>query len=297
MSSADVSALVAAKQRTLGIAFVLLGSVCFSVVGVIVRLLDAATVWQAVFYRGVAFTVCITAFIALRHRGRFVAAFAAIGVYGVVGALGLAWGTICYLWAFYHTTVANAVFFFGVLPLATGFVAWLLFRERVHQASWAAMVVALLGIVVMFYGGFVMGGWVGNLLALAGIVGYTALTIAARAGRAVDMMPMLALGAALSSVIALVIEGGIDPIGFNDLLRCLAIGGVVSVGFALFTVGARYVRAGELSLISNFELILGPLLVWIVVAEVPSLYTFAGGGIVVAAVLAQGFLTARQTGD
>ncbi len=280
------------RERLLGILFVLGGAVCFSTVGVIVRSLAGASVWQVVLYRGLAFAICVQLFLFYRYRWRAFAIYRDIGWLGIVGAAGLAWGSICYVWAFFHTTVANAVFFFGVLPMATGFTAWLLYGERVRGASWAAMAVALAGIVVMFYGGFVLGGWFGNLLALFGIVGYTALTIAVRAGRAVDMMPLLAVGALMGSAVSIAVEG-VPPIALRDLLLCSLIGVIVSGGFMLFTAGARYGRAGELSLLSNFELMLGPIWVWIVVAEVPTSYTLAGGAIVIAAIVAQTLIATR----
>ena len=293
MSAAPL-AEASGRDRLLGILFILGGAVCFSTVGVIVRSLDGASVWQVVLYRGLALAICVQLFLFYRYSQRAFAVYRSIGWLGIVGAAGLAWGSICYVWAFFHTTVANAVFFFGVLPMATAFTAWLLYGERVRGASWAAMAVALVGIVVMFYGGFILGGWFGNVLALFGIVGYTALTIAVRAGRAVDMVPLLAVGALMGSAVAIAVEG-VTAIGWHDLVLCSLIGVIVSVGFMLLTAGARYVRAGELSLLSNFELMLGPIWVWLVVAEVPTGYTLVGGAIIVATIVAQAFITTRPT--
>ena len=80
----------------------------------------------------------------------------------------------------------------------------------------------------------------------------------------------------------------------RDLLLCVLMGGFsMGVGFSLFNRGARSVRAGEMWVLSNVEIALGPLLVWLVIAEVPLRTTFLGGAIVVAAILSQAAMTAR----
>ena len=197
----------------------------------------------------------------------------------------------------FNTTIANAVFFFGALPFITGFFAWLLFDERLRRESWFVMVVAFGGIVVMVYGGLTGGRWFGNMLAAFGIVGYTAMVLSVRAGRRVDMMPIRCLGGIIGGVVAWAIEGG-GPISVHDAAISLVLGTVsVSFGFMLFTLGARYVRAGELSLLSNLELILGPLWVWLWITEVPANETLVGGAIIIAAICAQAIITIRHPAD
>ena len=63
---------------------------------------------------------------------------------------------------------------------------------------------------------------------------------------------------------------------------------------SLFTFGARHVRAGEASLLSNFEIVLGPIWVWLVVSEVPSASTLLGGAIIIVAVMGQALMTVRH---
>ena len=276
---------------------VLASAFCFSLAGVLVREIESANEWQVVYWRSAGFVVAVAVVLALRHRRRFFHSFIAVGWVGVIGALGLALGSVCYIWAMFNTTIANAVFFFGALPFITGFFACLLFDERLRRESWFIMAAAFAGIVVMVFGGLTGGRWFGNLLAAAGIVGYTALVLSLRAGRKVDMMPLLCMGGIVGGGVALGIEGG-GAISLHDAVISLFLGVVsVSFGFMLFTLGARYVRAGELSLLSNLELILGPLWVWFWITEVPALETLIGGAIIIAAITVQAVITIRHPAD
>jgi drug/metabolite transporter (DMT)-like permease len=61
----------------------------------------------------------------------------------------------------------------------------------------------------------------------------------------------------------------------------------IGLGFALLTIGARLIPAGEVALITLLEIVLGPLWVWAFLSEQPATATLAGGTIVLAAVLVQ----------
>ena len=61
----------------------------------------------------------------------------------------------------------------------------------------------------------------------------------------------------------------------------------IGLGFALLTVGARLIPAGEVALITLLEIVLGPIWVWAFIGERPPTATIAGGAIVLAALLVE----------
>src|SRR3546814_5667322 len=71
---------------------------------------------------------------------------------------------------------------------------------------------------------------------------------------------------------------------------------VVPVSFALITVGPRYLPAAEVGLITLLETVLGPLWVWLVLAEYPGDRALLGGALVVLA-LAAHRSEARRVGN
>jgi drug/metabolite transporter (DMT)-like permease len=55
----------------------------------------------------------------------------------------------------------------------------------------------------------------------------------------------------------------------------------VAIPFVLVTLAPRYITAAEVNLFFLLETILGPLWVWLVIKEQPSIETIIGGTIIV----------------
>ena len=72
--------------------------------------------------------------------------------------------------------------------------------------------------------------------------------------------------------------------------------GVVQIGFGMlaFTAGARHLPAADLAILALTEVVLGPVWAWLVVHEVPALWTLAGGALVLLATFVQALSGMRR---
>ena len=61
----------------------------------------------------------------------------------------------------------------------------------------------------------------------------------------------------------------------------------LTLGLILFTIGSRSVPAAQLSLIALVEPTLSPLWAWLASGELPPIWTFIGGAVIVAAIVIQ----------
>ena len=80
-------------------------------------------------------------------------------------------------------------------------------------------------------------------------------------------------------------------LGYSISLGVFQIG----LGFLLFTLGARHLPAVDLTLLSLTEIIVGPILVWIGIGEIPTYSTLIGGAIIISAIIIMGILGATQS--
>jgi len=268
-----------------GVTLVVIGGVFLSTSGILLRNLEAASGWQILFYRGLAFSLTLFLLLLLRYRGGIGAAFRAIGRPGLWASLVLGLGSICYVFAILLTTVANAVFIIGAAPLATACVAWLVLGERTSRFGLLAMLLSLVGIGLMFADGLLEGRWSGNLAALAVVASFVTFLLIVRDRRGVDMLPATCLGGlVMAGVASLFIESYV--LSRHDLAIAIAMGCLqFGVGFWCFTVATRYIMASEVALFALTESILGPIWVWIGVGEQPSRLTLAGSAIVLVCVV------------
>jgi len=288
------------KHYKTGVVMILTATLCLSLGGLILRNMEAADGWQVMFYRSISFVVTLLALLVYRYRGGLLAAFRATGTDGVLVALFLAAGSICYLFSLLLTTVANAMFIIAATPLFVAVVAWLVIGERVRPSTWAVMIVALCGIGLMVGDGLASGRVLGSVVALGVVVTFGGMIVVIRRSKAVDMLPATCMAGVVGGAAAFFMAGDLE-VSSHDLVLSLLMGSVqFGAGFALITMGTRHVPAAEVSLLSLLEPILASLWVWIFIDEVPATLTLVGGAIVLGAVCCQavaGLLRERHTKD
>ncbi len=272
------------KQYRTGVVMILTATLCLSLGGLILRNMEAADGWQVMFYRSISFVVTLLALLVYRYRGGLLAAFRATGTDGVLVALFLAVGSICYLFSLLLTTVANAMFIIAATPLFVAVVAWFVIGERVRASTWAAMIVALCGIGLMVGDGLASGHVLGSIVALGVVATFGGMIVVIRRSKAVDMLPATCMAGVVGGVAAFFMAGDLEVSG-HDLILSLLMGSVqFGAGFTLITMGTRHVPAAEVSLLGLLEPILASLWVWIFINEVPATLTLVGGAIVLGAV-------------
>jgi drug/metabolite transporter (DMT)-like permease len=289
-----------------GVLLVAMAGVFWSLGGVLVRWVEAASAWQIIFYRSLALALTLALIVAIRHRGRLRAAFAGVGWNGLVAGVFLAGGFAGFIVALTHTTVANTVFMLGVTPFVAAVLGWWWLGERVRRATWLAMMGAAAGVGTMVANGIVIGTALGNLIALGTAFCFATFSVLLRRGREQDMLPCVAYAGIVAFLVSgLLLIAGLGEaasaglpglaVGFRDLLLCLIMGSVqVGTGLTIYTLGARHVPAAELTLLSLTELALAPIWVWLAVGEVPTPPTLVGGGIIMTAIAYQALSGARR---
>ncbi|WP_423908598.1 DMT family transporter [Candidatus Spongiihabitans sp.] len=282
------------NRYLLGILLVISGGVCLSISGILLRIMDNADGWQIIFFRSIAFFCTILTILVFKYGRKTFAAYRAVGILGLVAATLLSLGSVLYIFAMLNTTVANVVFIIGSSPLVTALVAWLFLKEKLSAWRLATMVVAVLGIGLMFIDGFVSGGLLGNILAMCMVFVFAFYLLILRAKKDVDMVPATGLSGLLTFAVAAIMVSDLN-ITAHDLLICIVLGSLqFGLGFFLLTLGTRFIPAAEVALFALSESALGPIWVWIGVNEVPGNYTFFGGGIVLASVITYSLIAIRH---
>ena len=272
-----------------GVLLVLLAGVFWSSMGIGIRSISEANVWQILLYRSVSLACFLLLVIRFRSGGKTVAAIRRTGLAGVIGGWGLVLAFSGGIYAIQTTTVANAMFLFAAAPFMAAILARILLGESVRVSTRFAVVGAMLGIFIMVADGFSSGQLSGNLSALASALGFSIFTIALRWGKLEDMIPAVFLAGLFGSFVALVIcllnefDLVLTP---ADAAIAVAMGVFqVGLGLVIFTLGSRVVPAAELALLSMTEVLLGPLWVWLLLGETAGLLTLAGGSILMFAIV------------
>jgi drug/metabolite transporter (DMT)-like permease len=271
-----------------GVLLVVLAGLLWSFMGLAVRHIETAGTWAILFWRSAGMVPVLLAFIAWRSGGHPLDRLRRVGLAGVLGGLGLVFAFAGAIYALQATTVANAVFLFAASPFMAALLGWIILREPVRPATWAAIAVAGAGMFVMVRDGLAGGETAGNLAAVLSAFGFAAFTLTLRWGKLEDMMPAVVLGGLFSmavAVIALGVRGEGLAVPLRDIVISVAMGaGMLATGMALYTLGSRVVPAADLTLLSMVEVLLAPVWVWLALGETASAGTFLGGGILLVAI-------------
>ena len=274
-------------RHAAGVALVLAASVLLSLSGVTLRHMESANGWQITFYRSLTFALVIFLWLAFSYRARVFHAFATAGRAGLIAGLSLGLGSVCYIYALLLTTVANALFIISAAPFMAAILGWMVLRERVRPLTWATMAVALAGIAIMVFDGVRGGRLLGNLVAFGTPISFAIMLVALRRAGDRDMIPAICIAGVVGVVLGFAMSDTL-AIPRHDLALCVFLGIVqYGGGFVLLTLGARHLPAAEVALLALAETVLAPVWAWIGVDEVPTLFTLAGGVIVLAAVVVQ----------
>ena len=281
-----------------GMLLVFLAGVLWSTVGLGIRLIEDAEVWQIMFYRSISLSLFLGVVIGLRTgRNPFVMA-RATGLPGMVGALGLVAAYSGAIFAIQTTSVANAMLLFASAPFLAAVLGRIVLGERVRRATWAAIALALVGVGIMVSDSEGAGTLSGKLAALGSACGFAVFTVALRKGKSTEMLPAVFL----SGLLGMALTGTVcAAIGASFMLTpwdggvALTMGVFqVGLGLVLYTIGSKTVPAVELTLLSLAEVVLGPVWVWLVLGETVGATTLAGGAILLGAIIGNALSGTRR---
>ena len=282
-----------------GLIFVFMAGVLWSTVGLGIRMIDEATVWQILLYRSISLSLFLAMVIYLRSHGNFLKVVKAAGLPGCIAGLSLVGAYSGGIYGIQSTSVANAMLLFAAAPFMAAMLGWIFLRERVRKATCVAILFAILGIGIMVQDKTQSGAaLLGNLSALGGAFGFAVFSVALRWGRSGDMLPAVFLSGIFAIFITSTIcffNGLSFRISVNDTSISMGMGVFqVGAGLVLYTLGSKTLPAAELTLLSLAEVLLGPLWVYLFLNEVATLNTLLGGLVLLLAIAGNAISGARR---
>jgi drug/metabolite transporter (DMT)-like permease len=283
-----------ASPRSVGLALTVAGFIIMSPDGLLIRSVGLGS-WSLAFWRCVLVAVVLTGFVLLRAgRRAALLQFRAIGRIGLLVAGFSAAANLCFVQSMTHTDVASTLVIVSASPLFAAVLSRAFLGERVAPVTWAAIGIVVVATALIFAGSVGRGDLGGDLVAVGAALAIAASATAIRRGRKVNMMPAIALGNAAAAAVAAPMVDGWIP-GPGDLVPLVAMGVLVlPLAVGMVTSGPRYLPAPEVNLLSLIETVLGPLWVWWVLSEAPSVQALAGAAIIVPTLLVHSVLAGRR---
>lgn len=270
-----------------GLAYVLISAVCFSLAGVLIKVIP----WNPISINGArCIFAIIPMYLYLRATGRrfhvnkqiiggAILDFAMLETFVIANKL---------------TTAANAIVLQFTEPVWVILLGWVVFRSRPRASALVASAVVIAGIVCFFFDSLSAGGMLGNILAIASGLAYAGVFLLKESPRC-DFECAAILGFAACFVVGIPFYPQETVFTFDIALTIVALG-VVQLGLAylFLSKGLDAVSPVTASLTSTIEPLLNPILVAIVVGETIGPLSIFGAVLVVGAATAYNVYAARN---
>ncbi len=238
--------------------------------------------WTLIFYRALFLAFGMWLVVAFTRPNQTWRQYRGLGWPGLLKIATYSLGTISFIFAITHTSVANTLVILATTPLFAAVTSRVLLDERIEARTLLAIALVAFGIGVMASGSDdPTSSLLGDAVALLGAFCLACGFTFARRFPESSTFAAISCSGLLTAVLMLPLAAplAVTPTDMGYLL----IMGVymIPLGTALMFAGPRYLPAAEVGLLLLLETILGPIWVWLVLGEVPGERTLIGGAIVV----------------
>ncbi|MEJ5188123.1 MAG: DMT family transporter [Breznakiellaceae bacterium] len=190
------------------------------------------------------------------------------------------------------TTSANVIVLQYTAPVWAALFGWKIAGEKPRWEHGLAMVLVMIGLVFFFREGLAGGSPLGDLLALVSGVCFALYSVYMRLQKEGNPEGSLLLSHGITALAGLFFLFWNPPILSWSSLGALFALGIFQIGLAslLFAYGIRRVSALQAMLIAMIEPVMNPVWVFLVTGELPGPGAFAGGPIILVAVVGSAIL-------
>ena len=259
-----------------------------------IRLSNVDT-WGLVFYRGIIpfFTVFLG--MILIYKLNFFKILFDSGYHGIIYVITFSITNITFVVSIQNTNVANTLVMIATAPLLSAILGAIFLKEPPDKKTWISIIITFFAILYIFFDSLKMGNFYGDILGFITAIGLAVGAITIRSAKSKNLVPAAVVGKLFVASFALLfIESFV--LQDKDLLivplMCILC---VAIPFVLVTIAPRFITAAEVNLFFLLETIIGPIWVWLIIKEQPSIETLLGGLVIIITIAIHSFLKLKNS--
>ena len=251
--------------------------------------------WSLVFYRGMIPFVTVFIGMLLIYKLNFFYMLFNSGYHGIIYILTFSVTNITFVVSIQNTNVANTLVMIAMAPMLSAILGAIFLKEPPDKKTWIAIAITFFAAVYIFYDSLQLGNIFGDILGLITALGLAVGAVTIRSAKKKNLVPAAVVGKMFVAIFAIFfVESYV--LAEKDLiivpLMCLMC---VAVPFVLVTIAPRFIPAEEVNLFFLLETIIGPLWVWMIIKEQPSIETIQGGLVIIITIAIHSFLKLKKS--
>ena len=260
----------------------------------LIRLSNIET-WGMLFYRGAIPFVVVLIGLLIFYNINFLKALFKVGYTGIFYTISFAICNITFLVSIQNTNVANTLVMVAMAPMISAILGGIFLKEVPDKKTWIAILITFFSALYIFYDSIQLGNFFGDFMGLVTATGLAVNAVLVRSAKDRDLLPSAVLGKLCVAIFAFFFVESFDLVG-NDMiyipLMCVLC---VAIPFVLVTIAPRFIPAEEVNLFFLLETIIGPIWVWMIITEQPSIETVQGGIIIILTIAIHSFLKLKKS--
>ena len=237
--------------------------------------------WNLIFYRGLIPFLVVFLGLLIIYKTKLFKEIISNGWHGFFYACTFAVTNIFFVISIENTNVANTLIMIALAPMLSAIISFFFLKENPDKKTWIAIIITTLSVFYIFYDSLEAGDFLGNFFGLVCATGLAVGAVIIRSAKKISLVPSAMMGKLMVALIALLFANQFKLEGNDSLIIPAMCIMCVAIPFVLMTLAPRYITAAEVNLFFLLETIFGPLWVWLVVREQPSIETIVGGSIII----------------
>ena len=251
--------------------------------------------WGLVFYRGIIPFATVFFGMLLIYKLNFFKLLFTSGYHGIIYVATFSVTNITFVVSIQNTNVANTLVMIATAPMLSAILGAIVLKEPPDKKTWFSIIITFVAIIYIFFDSLKLGNFYGDILGFITAIGLAVGAITIRSAKSKNLVPAAVVGKLFVAMFALLFIESFS-LSEKDLiivpLMCILC---VAIPFVLVTIAPRFIPAAEVNLFFLLETIIGPIWVWLIIKEQPSIETLYGGIVIITTIAIHSYIKLKNS--
>ena len=257
--------------------------------------LSSIDTWGLVFYRGIIPFLVVFFIMLIIYRLKFFKLLLTSGIHGFIYIITFSITNIAFVVSIQNTNVANTLVMVATAPMISAILGSIFLKEPPDKKTLISILITFFAVIYIFFDSLRVGNFFGDILGFITAIGLAVGAVTIRSAKTKNLVPAAVVGKLLVAIFASFFIQSYTLVDRDLLIVPIMCILCVAIPFVLVTIAPRFIPAAEVNLFFLLETIIGPIWVWLIIKEQPTIETLQGGVIIIITLAIHSFLKLRKS--
>ena len=257
--------------------------------------LSSIDTWGLVFYRGIIPFLVVFFVMLIIYRLKFFKLLLTSGIHGFIYIITFSITNIAFVVSIQNTNVANTLVMVATAPMISAILGSIFLKEPPDKKTLISILITFFAVIYIFFDSLRVGNFFGDILGFITAIGLAVGAVTIRSAKTKNLVPAAVVGKLLVAIFASFFIQSYTLVDRDLLIVPIMCILCVAIPFVLVTIAPRFIPAAEVNLFFLLETIIGPIWVWLIIKEQPTIETLLGGVIIIITLAIHSFLKLRKS--